>query len=365
MWSNVDKNNRSSTGCGFLLMMLLSIALVPHASATTWKVANNGVDSVSCGTNANPCRSITQALTNASSGDKIVVGPGTYGDLNQDGILGDSAGEENPGVAGCMVCITKSVTVVSNDGAAETVIDARDVPNLSENVAIAADNVKFGAAGQGFTVTNVLTAPDQENPTQGITADGDQIIIRGNRVVVEHSQGSITFSGIAAGEALGLSDTGNTVLIEGNHVMGWEQGIAGGGVNVTVSQNSVQFNDTGIAIGPGTAKDNVVTDNLIGITTYQNSVKVKGNAVVGNGTGILSPVNATIIGNNIFGNGCGLNVSGSLPAPTLVIATNNYWGVATGPGPAPANSVCGVEASVAIVTPFATQPFVVSLTVAP
>ena len=36
--------------------------------------------------------------------------------------------------------------------------------------------------------------------------------------------------------------------------MGWEQGIAAGGVNITAKENSSQFNDVGIAVGPGTAK---------------------------------------------------------------------------------------------------------------
>jgi hypothetical protein len=92
---------------------------------------------------------------------------------------------------------------------------------------------------------------------------------------------------------------------------------------------------------------------------------VKGNAVIGNGTGILSPVNGTIQGNNIFGNGCGLEIAGSFPTPTLVIATNNYWGAATGPGSAPANGVCGPQANVAVVMPFATQPFTVTLSTSP
>ena len=111
-----------------------------------------------------------------------------------------------------------------------------------------------------------------------------------------------------------------------------------------------------------------MTDNLVGIQTYQTyqyTVIVKGNAVLSNGTGILAPVNSTIQDNNIFGNGCGLDVAGAYPTPTLVIATNNYWGAATGPGPAPANGVCGAEANVAVVTPFAAQPFTVTLKVTP
>jgi hypothetical protein len=363
MWRNfLSERNRLGAMCVSLLAAVIALALSPQAGATTWKVANNGVDSASCGASANPCRSITQVIANASDGDKIVVGPGTYGDLNNDGILGDSPGEENPGVVGCMICVNKSLTLVSSDGAAETLIDAGLVPNLSETVAIAADNVKFGAAGQGFTVTNVLTAPDQENPTNGITTGADQVIIRGNRVIVERSEiASPTFSGIFAGN---FPDNGNTVLIEGNQVIGWEQGIAASGVNITVTQNAVQFNYRGIAIGPGTAKGNVVTDNANGIVTYQNGQNVKGNAVLGNGIGIDASAGGTIQNNNIFGNGCGVNIQG-FPAPTSVIATSNYWGAATGPGPAPANGVCGSQANVAIVTPFARQPFTVTMNVTP
>src|SRR5262249_19176887 len=73
------------------LGLLLGAALVtgPVASAAagaTWSVANNGVDSPTCGTSrTNPCRSISQALANAGDGDTISVGAGRYGDLNGDG----------------------------------------------------------------------------------------------------------------------------------------------------------------------------------------------------------------------------------------------------------------------------------------
>jgi hypothetical protein len=259
--------------------------------------------------------------------------------VNGDGILGNSIGEENPGAgSGCVVCVTKSVTLISSDGAAETVIDARNVPQLSENVAIAANNAKFGASGQGFTVTNVLTTPGQENPSNGIATIADQVVISGNRVVVEQSQGS-PFSGIAAGS---YPDNGETVLIQGNQVIGWTQGIAAGGMNITISQNTVQFSYRGIAIGPGSAKGNVVTGNVIGIEMYQGLPSVKGNAIVGNGTGIFAPVNGDIEDNNILGNGCGLQVQGT-PAPTSVIATNNYWGTASGPDPLQRTVCAGIN----------------------
>lgn len=49
-----------------------------------WVVTNIGVDESTCGTNASPCRSISQAIVNASAGDAIHVGPGRYGDLDEN-----------------------------------------------------------------------------------------------------------------------------------------------------------------------------------------------------------------------------------------------------------------------------------------
>ena len=52
-------------------------------------VTNNGVDNQACGTKAAPCRSISQAIAYAKDGDKILVGPGRYGDLNGNGSFSD------------------------------------------------------------------------------------------------------------------------------------------------------------------------------------------------------------------------------------------------------------------------------------
>jgi hypothetical protein len=76
------------------------------AAATLWST-NDGVDSDSYGSNVNPCRSISQAVENASDGDTIWVGAGHCGDLGGDGKF-DSPGSEHPQVAdnghiGCIV----------------------------------------------------------------------------------------------------------------------------------------------------------------------------------------------------------------------------------------------------------------------
>src|SRR5438477_644844 len=132
--------------------------LVSAAYGNTLHVANNGVDSGGCGSSSSPCRSITRAIVNARvsgiAGDTILVGPGVYGDLNRNGTLGDSAGEEVPSAGcGCMLSINWPVILESTDGAAATVIDASTV-GAGENVLIIANDVEFGRPDHGFLVTN-------------------------------------------------------------------------------------------------------------------------------------------------------------------------------------------------------------------
>ncbi len=172
-----------------------------------------------------------------------------------------------------------------------------------------------------------------------------------------------TFEGIAAGT---FPANTNTILIQGNQVTGWILGIGEDGTNITISQNAAQSNSfIGIGIDGGLATGNVVTGNFTGISFYSvvPGGRAIGNAALGNGNGIDASAGGILEGNNIFGNNCGLYVQAS--SPPVVLADNDYWGAATGPGPDPADDVCGSSAGAAIVTPFATKPFKVKLKVGP
>ena len=143
-----------------LLIGLLGIDT--SAVAGILHVAAYGSDSPTCGLQS-PCRSISQAMENAASGDTIYVGPGHYGDVNGDGNFagpGDekpdpNAGQSIPQAAGCIVCVTKPLHIYSLQGAATTVISS--VPqahaHYGSTVMIETDGVDFGAAGHGFTIT--------------------------------------------------------------------------------------------------------------------------------------------------------------------------------------------------------------------
>src|SRR5262247_2574920 len=82
--------------CVVALVGLILVGWHGIVWADKLSVANNGIDSTTCGSSGAPCRSISQAIAHASEGDTVVVGPGRYGDLNGNRILGE-VGEEPRG----------------------------------------------------------------------------------------------------------------------------------------------------------------------------------------------------------------------------------------------------------------------------
>jgi hypothetical protein len=127
---------------------------------TLW-VGNSGVDATNCGSRSHPCRSISQAIENATDGDTIYVGPGLYGDVNADNFsgpgdehaqpIGGGANEPQPN-AGCVVCINKPLHIYSTQGAATTVIANDPQSPYGSTVLISSPGVDFGAAEEGFTL---------------------------------------------------------------------------------------------------------------------------------------------------------------------------------------------------------------------
>lgn len=343
------------------------LVAAPLAHAGSINVANSGVDGAGCGSTASPCRSIGQGIARAMPGDSVIVGPGRYGDLNRNGVLGEP-GEENPNTlspgCGCMLGINKSVSVTSSAGAAATEIDARSVGS-NGNVLIIANGVQFGKPGKGFTVTGSSGAG-----RNGITIDASNVKVMGNQVIA-----------LVTNEGRGIfpiSNDGEEVLIQGNQVIGFGTGIFAEGQGKTVRKNQLSFNGYGIFAGSGSiVLGNVVTGNFIGVG-LQGAPLVTNNAIYGNSyiglTTVTGYNGGAIEGNDIVGNGtenagpshqsnCGLE-NGS---PLLVMATRNYWGAATGPGSNPADDVCRNPPSAGSISasPFATQPFTVKAPIKP
>jgi hypothetical protein len=335
-------------------------AAASRADAATRYVAANGTDAPECGlTLATACRSITRAIALAAVNDTIIVGPGRYGDLNRNGALGDISGEEtgSPG-CGCVLSINKNVIVISSAGAAATIIDGRSV-DAHVNVLLITIGGEFGRPGKGFTVTETAFFDGVRYAGHGIILDSEYVSVRGNQVVFTRR--------FELSEAFGISTVNDApVLIEGNHVVGWETGISGRGA-ATISKNQVWHNEKGIWATGGSVVGNVATANMSGILVT-GTAQVLSNAVSTSGiddedgTGILvyAPFSGSIAKNNLLGNafgrfGCGLANYGVIG----LNATKNYWGTSTGPGAPPADTVCSFGDGTTVISPVATKPFTV------
>lgn len=366
--------------------VLASIVLAPPARAATVFVGNDGVDAAACGIKAAPCRSINRGLAVATSGDTILVGPGVYGDLDHDGVL-SGAGEEHPNPLGfncqCAIQIAKPVTVVSRDGAGETVID---IGGAKVN-GVPLDGVRLGGAAvfgkpkKGFTVTGVaggftaairvhLLAPGTRvsgnraiaNEGFGFTIEGIGSLVEGNRAFDNQSGGFVI--------------AGNDNVIAGNLAERNGRGFGLNGRGHVLKGNSSSTNAIGFVVmaldtASLTLLGNVAIGNTFeGFAFLGDGHVISGNAAIGNGgSGMLfeeaSSSTLTVTRNTFVGNGsgvgngappsnCGIDVNTVSGAPLAV--SKSYWGAPTGPGDDPADRACGRAAT----SPFATAEIKVS-----
>jgi hypothetical protein len=329
----------------FALVALVALVTPIPARAVTRFASNSGVDSPTCGAAASRCRSITQAVLNSAPGDRVIVGPGIYSDdLDGDSIAGEPGeepGQINIGVAG--------LAVQSSGGAAATLIHRR-LGAPSNGVLISANGVKFGRLGKGFTVmtqgnvnsTNVsVTAPTGVevignvitgtiNFGFGVTGTGG--LLKDNRVLCGPGGGAIGVALLAA------QDT----RVERNAVQGCSIAFIAAGPGIVLTRNLASGNGTGFNLGSiaEMTRNAALGNSSTGATLNPGAVLglIASNTFSGNAT-IASPLNNCGLYNNTGGH---------------VIATDNFWGSVTGPGPDPADQVCNAVGSSTTTTPFAT-----------
>jgi hypothetical protein len=355
-------------------------------------VANNGTDTPSCGSSElKACRSIGFGVANANEGDLVLVGPGLYGDIDND-LQFTTSGDETPDFGlGCAVCIDKAVAIASTDGAKVTVIElgrpsAGEVPpDLRHTVLIRASGVRFGAPGHGFTL--------YASTDTGIrVAGGGNVRVVGN-IVLRSKSAELGFS---TGTGMAVVGPAGPVRVAQNAVHGHSSGfivisdepvtlvdnvalsnqgasgfsIQGAGRHV-IAGNTSTANGIGFGFGVGTyiVKNNVASNNQSsGFVFGHSDHTIQRNTSVGNDTGFfVAPTFSGPVGqprfhfNNMIGNRrCGLfNNSGR-----TIDATNNYWGSPNGPGPKPADAAPNVPAcrgtegtNTATVVPFSRKRF--------
>jgi parallel beta-helix repeat protein len=368
--------------CASAFALLISAAM-PAQAAIVW-VENYGVDSGACGTLASPCRSISQAIQNASPLDVLLVGPGVYGDIDYDGAFttpGDEASSIGVG-CDCMILVDKQLTILGRRGSAVTVI--RYGVSAGRLVAIRADRVVF----RGFTLTGNRTSglglEIQSGTLNTIVLNravaagqaGFYAYVGGNRFIANESTdnsaygfvsaGNVTVGNLAIRNQTGFSLNGTSGEIAannqaiGNSIFGFD--IAG--TNVRAVGNQASGSNTGIRLSGGS--NNLLIANLASAnnTGYQLQGGTGHSLIASSAQGnqfegyyVSAGVTASITSGNIFGNdttsNCGIrNASGS-----SMTATHNFWGAATGPGADPADDVCNGAGSATTTTPFSTVRF--------
>jgi hypothetical protein len=311
-----------------------AMILAASAGAKTVYVANDGLDGVACGTKAAPCRSITQGIARASTGDTVSVGPGRYGDLDADGNLGEP-GEENGSDA--VVDVDKVLRVFSSDGADATAITAVGVAGVDAFVRLSAEGSVFGKRNGGFTILG-------DGAGTGIESVGAATSIVGNVVLA-------TNRGISIGGPESVA-TDNRASLCGT-------GMYLSGAGCLASRNALVGNlSEGIHVeGIGCTLDaNVLVANTIGLGTDSSDVTIRRTLLAGN-----LAYGASIVGSGFrvesstfYGNGdeLAMDPNCAIFSESAIDATGNYWGSPLGPGHDPADLVCSDTVTS---VPFATK----------
>jgi Periplasmic copper-binding protein (NosD) len=356
------------------IALAMVLAALPLAvTATTRHVANNGVDAPGCGTESAPCRSISAGIAAAATDDVVLVRPGRYGDLDNDGALGGT-GEETGNSTGA-VYVNKRVKILSTAGAGATVIQG--VSSIPIVVYIDVSGAQFGERNAGFSVSgansfgisnnNMTSGRISGNIAHGMSS-GIFLVSLGDLEISYNTTFDNTAIGIAG---LTASGTTGSTFIHHNTVVGTENstGIVAselGAHRVVANAVSNNFIGVQVGVGPSRVTQNVLTGNFygvayagecIGCATPAGTPLIVRNSIVGNRASTLwvSPQATYPIAfrqNNLFGTSSGCAISTSTSA--AIDARQNFWGSATGPGfTAPANGVCSTN-NVVRTTPFAT-----------
>jgi parallel beta-helix repeat protein len=284
--------------------IFLAAGMASAASASTLYVSATGTDSGNCQTAAGTCATIGYALSQASPGSQVLVGPGTYAESANPG-----------GVPNAIISGLSGLTLASNPAmgasAANTVIDASGEPT---GVLVQAG----GTTVRGFSVENaqlegiLVEPPPSTWPTSPTAAPAglSGVTIQGNDV--EHNDKAYDTTATNPFAACPSSPTDGDDCGEGIHLLGTSYSRVIGN-RVANNVGGILVSDGGLptatggptSVGPAAynlIQGNTSTDNLFDCGVTLPSHDPRAVATSGVNTGQPQPALAGVYGNQVIHN---------------------------------------------------------------
>jgi parallel beta-helix repeat protein len=356
-----------TAACMLFAVVLSGQAKAQEASGTVVVNDDNADGAAADGCNDPDANTIQDGVNAASTGDTVLVCPGTYA--------------EN-------VNVDESVSVESTDGADATTVQSANSNNNVFNIAAndvtingftvqgtgsATDVVGIGAAGS-ISGYEILNNTIQDN-TFGIYANGSDALIENNLIrnnnrtgaasgngiyadqgstnitvneneFADHANTSILFTGANTGLNITNNDiTGNRILL----ITTTESTVSGNtitdslfsGVQLGGGNNAITIEDNTITGSGATTEDEFpfpavrITDNVG--DSPNTGIEIIGNNLLDNDAGVSVRDSDVLTDalevhqNRIFGNDVGIDNGDGDDDGATVNAENNWWGCNEGP----------------------------------
>ena len=328
-------------------MVLGSLIGASSAFAADLHVETTGADSGICGPIGDPCATIAQATTNALSGDRVLIGTGTFSQTASINPGAKSIEYEGAGASNTIVTGNNSTTFPASGlfsfRSAGTTVAVRDL-QVTGFPGIAATGSRFGiwvqpnpanpASAINATISDVrfvgLTSPPGgvfENAVYAANNNGsvtiqDSVIadVMANSLLLENQRGAATVTGTTITKSTSNSSAAIYDMLHQTGATNWDQTGLHSFTNNTISTGAA------IAVVGGFAPTNtLIADSFpIGVTISGNQIDTGTSAAsavtlvnaANDNTGTAGRIdNAQITGNTITGSngGVGINLQGGIP----------------------------------------------------
>jgi hypothetical protein len=275
-----------------LVGLFFAFSTLANAQATRTWVSGVGDDVNPCSRTA-PCKTFAGAISKtAANGEINCLDPGGFG----------------------AVTITKSITIDCEDTQGSILASLTTGVILNaQNIDVRLRGISINGAGNGINCIRVLNSGNNrltldEVVCSGFTQHGVSIESNGGTFklnVMNSSFRNLTGNGIntfLAGAATATIAVDSSLFAYTG--IGVNVGLAS---NATVQDSTLDSNTTGIQASGSTAvvgaKDNQITHNTTGVlTSSSGTIRIGGNLITGNGTGLSGANIFTWGGNFVDGN---------------------------------------------------------------